>query len=69
MRVILTTDRVLNYGVLQRTGDVIELETNEALRLIRANQAEPIETAMDEPREEIRTRRHKHVATSVSERK
>jgi hypothetical protein len=62
---MLTTDRVLNYGVLQRTGEVIELETNEALRLVRANQAELIETAMDEPRTEIRGRRHKHVAISV----
>jgi hypothetical protein len=66
--VILTTDRVLNHGTLQRSGDVIELPPEEALRLIHANQAEAIEvieTAMDEPRSEIRiTRRPKH-GTSV----
>lgn len=58
MRVVLTTDRVVGYGVLQRNGDVIEVGEVEAKRLLAAGQA-VIETAMDEPREEFaQTRKH-----------
>lgn len=69
MKVLLTTDRVYGYGAVQRCGDVIDVPPDEALRLIRANQAEAIEdvieTAMIEPREEVRvTRRPKHGAAS-----
>jgi hypothetical protein len=67
MRVTLTTDRVFNYGRVQRRGEVIEVDSDEALRLIRANQAEPvetIETAMDEPREVFRGHRRNKHATS-----
>ena len=68
MKVTLTTDRVLNYGILQRTGDVIDIPPEEALALVRAGQAEAIpeviETAMIEPREEVRkTRRPKNVVS------
>ena len=58
MRVVLTTDRVLNHGTLQRSGEEIDVSPEEALALIRSGQAEAvtevIETAMDEPREEVR---------------
>jgi hypothetical protein len=71
MKVVLTTDRVCGYGALQRQGAVIDVNPEEALRLIQAGQAEAfqsdevIETAMVEPREEIRrTRSNKH-ATPV----
>jgi hypothetical protein len=42
----------VGYGVLQRHGDAIDVDDDEALRLIEAKQAEFIETAMDEPRVE-----------------
>ena len=70
MKIILTTDRVYGYGAIQRAGDTIELPPEEALRMIKSGQAEAIvdviETAMDEPREELRgkLRRDKH-ATPV----
>ena len=70
MRVILTTSRVINYGIEQHEGQELDLPPEEALALIRANQAEAIvelkETAMDEPRTELRQkpRSHKH-GTSV----
>lgn len=66
MRVTLTTDRAVGYGAVQSAGSEIDLPPDEALALIRAGQAEAvvdvIETAMDEPREELRgkTRRNKH---------
>lgn len=67
MRVILTTERVLYSGVTQFRGQEIDVSPEEALRLIKAGQAESldlIETAMDEPRDEFRgvpkTRRYKH---------
>jgi hypothetical protein len=69
MRVMLTTDRVLNFGAIQRRGQEIEIPPDEALRLIQSGQAEAVveltETAMDEPRSELRINRRKLHGTPV----
>lgn len=52
MRVILDTDRVVGFGAIQNAGDAIELNDDEALRLLESGQAH-VETAMDEPRLEF----------------
>jgi hypothetical protein len=70
MKVKLLSNRVVGYGNLQRRGLTVEVTPEEALRLIKDGQAEAltetIETAMEEPREELRgrTRSNRH-ATSV----
>jgi hypothetical protein len=60
MKVTLKTDRICGYGALQRRGRTVEVTPEEAIRLIQDGQAvafeELIETAMHEPREELRGR-------------
>ena len=66
MKIVLNTDVVYGYGSVGRRGQTVDFPPDEAIRLIRSGQAEAlveiIETAMDEPREELRgrTRRNKH---------
>lgn len=48
-RVRLTTDRVGGFGWMQRAGDEIDMQVDEALSLVQAGQAEFIETAMKSP--------------------
>ena len=53
MRVRLTTSRVVNFagtgilGSAQQVGDVIEVSKEEGRRLIKAQQAEPVEERIE----------------------
>lgn len=44
VRIRLTCDRVVGFGTLQYEGDEIEVTAQEATRLVKAGQAEPVTT-------------------------
>jgi hypothetical protein len=69
MKIVLTTDLVYGYGSVGRRGQTVDFPPDDAIRLIQSGQAEAFvevyETAMDEPRSELRINRRKSHGTPV----